>query len=388
MIEKLEDILFPFQGMESNPFMWLRSGIITKVYASAADCGTDKDPKRYVGTVEVKWLDRMAPASQLVPWTYAAFSNPTIKHTESSTSDSNTATETTQTSVGSSSGIFFVPSVNDIVLCGYRSQTNPVIVGFLPHNLYTQLSGTKTSFGNFRTLISGEYSIKSQQQSEIYLDRAGTVQLIVKQQPSGTGTPPIDTTTLPPSELARVSLGVTYDATFTNPVKSTYGQNVVCNVTMSNGAKVQIDNSGNIEVFAPGQMSNKSTGNFDLQSFATLHAGANTSLGIGSGGVLGLGGSTVLVSGPNGITMNGSAITLNNGSVGAARLNDATQVSSSTDSAFITFLTNLVTIFNAHAHTGVTSGGGTSGPPATPLGTAPSTVTGKITASSSTVNIG
>lgn len=73
----------------------------------------------------------------------------------------------------------------------------------------------------------------------------------------------------------------------------------------------------------------------------------------------------------------------------AARKEDATISSSSEDSTFWTWLvTTLVTTFNAHIHTGVTTGPGSSGPPATPLAAAPTSMTGKINAGSDQVEIG
>lgn len=387
MIDKLVSALRPYDGTETSPFMFLRMGQIVKVYASASDCGTDKDPKRYVGTVEVEWLDRMAPKSELVPWTYSSFSNPTISKTESSTTETASG-DTIQSATGSSCGVLFVPSDNDLVVCGYRGPMHPIILGFLPHNLNKQLEGTETSFGPFRTLQSGEYDIKSQQQSEIYLDRAGSIQLIVKQQTAGSGTPPIDTTVVPSTELARISLGVTYDSSFTNPVTSTYGQNVICDISLSNGSKVKIDNSGNVEIYASGQMSHKAADNFDLQSFSSLHGGADTSLGLGSGGNLGLGGDTVLVSGPNGITMNGSSITLNDGTKGAARLDDATLSNSTTDSTFWTWFNNLMTAINGWTPVPLDGGAALKTAISSYVASPPSSVTGKINAGSSTVNVG
>ena len=350
MINALEQILFPYHGTDNSPFIWLRIGQVSKVYASKDDCGTDKDPQRYVGTVEVNWLDRQAPTSQLVPWSYSSFSNPIISKTESSTSQTNVSSETTQASVGSSCGIFFVPSVGDIVICGYRSQVNPIILGFLPQNLYRQLlsPGDKEtynllSFGPFRTLKSGEYDIRSQQQAEVYLDRAGSIQLIVRQQSvDDTQTPPIDTTQLPTNELARISLGVTYDdETFQTPVVSSYGKNVIYGVTLANGTTVTVDEDGNVGV--------STSGNVDL---------------------------------------NGTNVTVNNGKNGAARLDDTTVSNNSTDTAWWTWWANIQAQISALPVTPLDGGATLKAGLATLFGTIPTAINGKITSSSGSVKIG
>ncbi len=380
--DKLNDSLSPYDGTEESPFTHLRVGRVTKVYASAEDTPDDVNADWYVGKVEITWLDRITsssitPKNQLVPWAYPAFSNPVVKTTESVVSDTPSST-VSQSGTGSSHGIMFTPSVGDLIVCGFRGPSSPVIVGFLPHNLNQQQQSTGGSFGPFRTLRSGEYDIRSLQQAEIYLDRAGTIQMITQSQPTASsGTPPIDVTKVPgrdssTSELARISLGVTYDSTFTTPTKSAFNQNVVCNIQLSSGARVQIDSAGNV----------------DIQSAAKAHIGAPSGNTVSSGAALALGGLTALLAAPNGITMTGSAVTINDGTKGAARQDDATVSNSTLDSTFWTFMSNLVTVFNAHVHTGVTTGPGSSGPPGSPLGSAPTALVGKVNEGSSTVKIG
>lgn len=381
--DELYDLLHPFDGTEEqSPYLGFRVGRIEQVFASADDVKESDDKSRFVGSVKIQWLDRIAPSNQLVPWSYPCFSNPLVKKAQAKTSTSNVSVGTTQTSTGSAYGIFYVPSEGDLVVCGFRGPADPVIVGYLPHNLYKQTLSTtdKTqqgllSFGPFRQLKSGEFSILSQQQSEIYLDRSGAVQIIVQKQPSGSGTPPIDITKVPgidTTELARINLGVTYDPTFTTPIKSPYGENVVCNVQLANGSRVQIDAIGNVDVQASGKM----------------HMGSPSQMDIASGGAMNIGGLTALLSAVNGMTLGASSITMNNGSKGAARVDDPIVITSATDTAFIQLLTDFINTFNLHTHISGVPGNPTG--PATPplLDPAPTTITGKVSTGSGTVKIG
>lgn len=347
-VDSILNLNEPFEGSETDPYTVLRVGRVVKVYASAEDVTDQDTADTLVGTLKVEWLDRTTPSDQVVPWSFPSFSNPLVSTTQEATNLSTTPSqETSQTAVGGSSGIFFVPSEGDLVICGFRNPANPVVLGFLPHNLNKQQLTTaeKTaagllSFGPFRTLRSGEYAIRSKQQAELYLDRAGSIQLVVMSQPSGSGTPPISTATVPATELARISLGVTYDQTFTSPTQTAEGRNVACNITFASGAKIQVDVDGNINVQA-----------------------APT-----------------------------KTVNLNSGTNGVARLTDATLSNNSTDSAFWTFMSNLVTTFNTHVHSvpGVTTGGGTTTSviPTVPMSSAPTAQIGKINSASSTVKAG
>lgn len=78
----------------------------------------------------------------------------------------------------------------------------------------------------------------------------------------------------------------------------------------------------------------------------------------------------------------------NNNFLEAARKTDATLSNSSLDSTFWSFIDNLVSIFNAHTHAGVTTGGGVSGTTATPLSGKPTQLVGKINAGSNQIKIG
>jgi hypothetical protein len=73
----------------------------------------------------------------------------------------------------------------------------------------------------------------------------------------------------------------------------------------------------------------------------------------------------------------------------AARKDDETIINATTDSTLITWLSTLVTLFNAHVHQVVSLGAPTAPPststPPTVIGSAPSSLTGKINAGSDKV---
>ena len=392
------DILRPFHGAEkTNPYTQLCVGQVVQVYASSDDVTDVDHADRYVGCVRVRWLDRLGPVSagqqgaqQIIPWAYSIFSNPIISQPTSTTTQGNTIQNN---SVGSSYGIYYVPSVGDLAVCGFRGPSTPVVLGFLPQNLNKQQMTTSrpSSFGQVRVLQSGELDIKSQQQAEVYLDRAGTVQIVVKSQTVGSGTPPINTAMVPTSELARISVGVSYadDGTFTNPVLSSYGQKVVCNINLANGSHVQIDTVGNV----------------DLQATGSMHVGAPRETSIAAGTQLLTGALNTLMSTVNGMTIGAAtydlkttgastweaqSVNVNQGTQGAARMLDQTLSNASTDAAFWSFIQTFVTVFNTHVHPFVAKAGPdalVTTPTVTPV-TAVSQQVGQINSASNSVKIG
>lgn len=376
LVEAIVDLVGPkYLGNESYPpTMLLRIGQISQVFASASDVPPSQSLSQLVGTVKVVWLDRMSSSTQIVPISFPAFSNPIISTVQGRDSQGNV----TQASVGSSYGITFVPSVGDLVICGFRDDTSPVALGFVPHNMYNQLKPAGTaakdpSFGTFRQLVQGEIDVKGQQQQEVYLDRAGTLQLIVMQQPLAVGSPPIDKTKIPTAELARISLGVSYtDTTFSNPILSPYGKQVICGITLANGSRIQIDSQGNV----------------DMQASGSMHLGAPQNVDVGAGNRFSMGALQSIFATVNGMTLGATSVNVNNGTNGAARLNDSTLSNATTDSAFWTWLTTtLPLLYDAHVHTSAAPGNPTS-PPTIPLTGMPSQQVGEISSASGSVKIG
>ena len=398
MFDEVIDALHPYDGSEESPYTWLRVGRVTKVYASSNDVQDTDSADRRVGTVDLEWLDRQTPSNQIVAWSYSAFSNPLIAKVEATTSKTNVSVPTTQISTGSSCGIFYVPSVGDVVVCGFRSPNHPVIIGYLPHNLNKQLmttdekaKGKLQSFGPFRTLKSGEFSIKAQQQNEVYLDRAGTIQLVVMSQTLETpaaSKPPIDTTVVPTTELGRISLGVTYDPTFKTTVKSAYGKDVICNISLSSGARIQIDSTGNLDIQSKGKYNVQAPSDMNLQTSTGLHLGGTTGVNLGSGTVMAMGGPTMLLSAPNGMTMQANLITMNAGTKGAARLDDSTLTNNTTDSTYWTWFSNFISAFNSWSPVPNDGGAALKSLLANYVTAPPTSITGKISSASGTTKIG
>lgn len=338
------------EGWQNSPFLRLRVGRVTKVYLDTDDNPDDSvaDKNRLLGSADIDWLDWEGGRIR-VPLTYGAFSNPSV--------ESNSTTL-----VGFGYGDIHGPSEGDIVLIGFRSPTNAVIVGFLPSNYYQQTSdssGKTDGFGTMRRVKRGEFSRKSKQQAEIYQDRAGAVQIIVKSQPvadsadsdtedgsDATKATDINKKRVPSEELARVIIGEAYTNDDLNVrVKSSQDKPVVLEVRMTkSGASIKIDSDGNIDLSAK----------------------------------------------------SGKLLVLNSGTKGVTRLDDEVKSTSTEDSTFFTFLKKLVDglitssvtpldggasykagIIAKLAEAGVTS-----------ADTVPQSITGKVTQSSSTIKAG
>jgi hypothetical protein len=87
------------------------------------------------------------------------------------------------------------------------------------------------------------------------------------------------------------------------------------------------------------------------------------------------------------ISLDGTAVNINNGVNPAARMNDRTFSSLTQDPAFWQFIQNLFIVFNAHTHISAAPGNPTS-PPAMPLISFPTQLSGIISSGSQTVKVG
>ncbi len=214
----------PFEGLEdTSEFSFLRVGKITKVNYDENVLGASTPSRlQELGTVEIEWLDWGGSAGA-VPITYPSFSNPIIARND----------ENAAGSIGSSYGFLHMPSVDDIVLCGFRDEVTPIIIAYLPRNFQKQTTeavvptGTipTTYWGKFRLLVPGEYSLKSKQQGEIYLDKKGSIRIIHKVQPT--------TSTVPVGTLVETTIGEVYtDDTYeTRQVSAVTGENLIYRTT-------------------------------------------------------------------------------------------------------------------------------------------------------------
>lgn len=338
-----------FEGLErDNPHYYIRIGRIIEVINSLDNISEDPESESILGKVKLSWLD-WGGRSEYIPISYPSFSNPILD-----TDKKDILKGSTQTGVAC--GIFHMPSIGDIAVCAFRQNAIPVIIGYLPANFKKQTTlttrNTQSGWGNIRLLNSGEYNIKSKQQAEVYLDRKGSIQLRVKEQP-------ISETVSPTDDLCNITIGNVWDEDFETQVKSSFDKNIQVKVNCSNGANIVIDTDGNIEI-------NSTTGKEIKINSGTLNLDSTSST-----------------------TIDGSEVNINSGTKGVAREDDSVKSTSTEDSTFWAWFTStLVTYINTHTHTGVTTGAGVSGPPSPPISSAPSSLTGKITASSSTVKAG
>ena len=176
----------------------------------------------------MQWIDNVSPSDQIVRISFPSFSNPIINDSQ-----------VVGASVGSSYGFLHMPSVGDYAVCAFRDKVSPVIIGYLPQNYYKQTlldssaSNPGSGYGQFRSIIPGEYSLKSLQQAEVYLDQAGSVQIQTMVQPTNAtsqlNVPPIDTATVPTLPETKVTIGDVYtDPSFTVKSQSFNKQPVVC----------------------------------------------------------------------------------------------------------------------------------------------------------------
>lgn len=99
----------------------------------------------------------------------------------------NEASITAQISLGysyisRSFGIQYYPVPGDIVLCGFLSDENPIIVSFLSTMYYSKVTDSNAFGYFFRNIIEGEYAIKGLRGNEFYLDRKGSMRFIVRDQ--------------------------------------------------------------------------------------------------------------------------------------------------------------------------------------------------------------
>lgn len=334
----------PFLGLEQvDPYSRQRVGRIIKIRDTIASLGEGESPEPFLGTATIEWVDWGGVAQAEVPLTYTSFSNPIINPPNQTLQEIPGATLT-----GVGYGFLHMPSEGDVVVCGFRYDGRPVITGFLAQNYYQQTQSTtkiNSGFGSFRRIVSGEYSWKSKQQAEIYLDRKGALRATAKIQPAAA-------TAVPTTDLATLTLGVVYDTTtFTNPEVSAQGQNGAARLRIKNAsgttvADFLLDVAGNVSLTTVGG--------------ATLTMASNGGINLTPG--------------------SGQSLLLNQGSKGAARVNDRVAMASE-----LTALWNLVL---THVHSGVLSGGATSGPSPQLAGQSVPVYVGEVAEGSTVVQIG
>ena len=359
-----------YLGQEKNPYLRLRVGKILKVYYINTDPNSDK-VRNNLGKVDIVWLDWGGKTLSPISITYPSYSNPAI------IKDGNKITK------GSSYGFLHMPSEGDLVLCGYTLGNEPIIIGYMPHNFYQQTldnSNKEDYWGDFRLLQPGEYSLKSKQQAEIYLDHKGNIQFVGKVQPLPVS-PATISTDIPSESLVKLTLGTSYtDDTFatkdTSLCNSANNVNVNLKVTNDDGVNytyLQIDNKLNILI---GNAARNIK--FDAENDAVeINHTTGAKISIDSEGNIEV------------IAASGKEINLHNGTAGTkgvVRLDDAVKSTSTEDSAWWLFMTTLNTWLSTHTHPTAATGAPSAplvGPPSSP-----SSLTSKVTESSDSVKAG
>lgn len=222
---------------EYNPYQYLRVGRIREIITDTSD------PKFACNfnTAIIVWLDRVGV---------------------SGSKKSNTSRiKLTSSHISSGHGFQYIPSKGDYVICGFRMEGYPVILGYWDND-YLNKTTNNDDFGYyFRNIVEGEYLLRSKFGAEWYLDKHGSIKLIVRD--------PSDYTTVDASDK---SLGVTVidnivkdipqvevtvGQVFENDVeiKSSNNQPIRFQIKdIQSGTTVIIDKSGNVEIKSTGKM--------------------------------------------------------------------------------------------------------------------------------------
>lgn len=244
---------YPFGGAESpenNPYQYTRVGIIADILDenNFVTGTTQSNPNAYF-SVKIMWLDRGGMDGNfeghtcIIPLSY--------------------------THIGRGHGLLYKPSKGDIVSCSFRMGGYPVIDKFLPiGNYYNMVNGVDEKGYYHRHLIdSGEYDLKSKMGAEVYLDKMGSLHLLTRDQTQTTeatynnGIEEIKDTIVADMPQVEVVLGKTYDYKqvgntnqfdFTQEVKSSTGNSTRLSIQdYTSNVKIIIDTSGNIEIVQP-----------------------------------------------------------------------------------------------------------------------------------------
>lgn len=138
----------------------IRVGRIIKVYDADYAKSCASSDKNLYGKADVIWLDGVSRVPRAVDICRSWFS------------------------WKRGAGIFFMPEVDDIVVCQSRNNGYPVIVGFLPYKWDVSLNKLvkqgDSSVGRTKPLNKGEILIKSSSQAEIYINNTGSVNIRAK----------------------------------------------------------------------------------------------------------------------------------------------------------------------------------------------------------------
>lgn len=231
------------EGPENNPYTYIRLGLIDKII----DVFEDNHSVNYF-TLIVSWLDRGGSIGSATSTTgKVKLSYPHISR---------------------GWGLQYKPSIGDTVICGFRMEGYPVLLGFESLNYGKKVLG-KDDFGYFfRNIDEGEYCWKSKQGAEWYLDRKGSLRLIVRDQTDVRKTEnvsggidadknpyQINENVVLNTPLVEVTIGQAFNSDFSTETLSAKGKSIRLQVQdYKTGNKIIIDSDGNLEITATGSI--------------------------------------------------------------------------------------------------------------------------------------
>ena len=216
---------------EYNPYTYLRVGQIREIITGIGNVNfTDN-----FNTAIIVWLDRIGVSG--------------------SRNSITSSIKLTSPHISAGHGFQYLPSAGDYVICGFRMEGYPVILGYWDNNYLNRVTGND-DFGYYlRNIVEGEYCLRNKYGAEWYLDKYGSIKLIVR-DPSNTTTVDASDKLLGISAINKIvkddpQVEATIGAVFENDteVKSSNNQSIRFQVKdTKNGTTILIDKSGNIEI--------------------------------------------------------------------------------------------------------------------------------------------
>lgn len=218
-------------------------------------------------------------------------------------------------------GLQYKPAVGDRVIVAFRLAQIPIILGYISDDYYRCILGKDDRKGYLRNIVEGEYCWKSKQGAEWYLDRKGSLHLIVRDQSNlisytdkikDPNAETSNATRVADDVLVDVVIGKVYDSTFTVETKSGNNKSLRVAITDHNkNTKIYVDEDGNVEIDTAGKVQVKSNdielGKTSLKDAARKDDAVSVTLQTGtvlSGVVVPGGSGSITLSAP--LTVNGT----------------------------------------------------------------------------------
>jgi hypothetical protein len=361
----------PYQGIEESGFYeYIRVGTVLDIeLGENAAIGT----RPTYGTMKVRWKDKSYTAQEAIPISFPAS--------------------------GDGWGIYSFPDVNDTIIAGYRNGGFPVILGCLPKNPESQIGspdpvtgerksiGLGQTFRPIRYLIPGEILIKSKEGTEVYMDREGLLQMIVREK-----TDPEDKDFKDPIVELRIGNVRTNDKyllrNFESPVDNPLlvdEKQIHLDLKHKSGLRIQIDEEGTLSITTPKNLTLQVTGdtNVSVTGNANLSVEKNVVADIkGTTQLTAEGDVTAELKGNAQITVDGNTTAEFKGSAnikaGGATIVEGNQIKLGDQSALALVNELFLTSHDSHVHLSTAPGSPTS-PPTVP--SLPTMKTAKVKAS-------